>query len=598
MKCLTYPFDSDYILKKKKSIKRSLLASDIQFVGKKIAVLGGSTTTEVINIMELFLLNFGIKPEFYESEYAQYWQDAIFGDKLESFKPDIVYVHTSSRNITAFPTLHVGKDAVDSILEQQLDHFRQMWNKLLERGCCVIQNNFERPIYRLLGNRDISDYCGHSNFISRLNQKFYEYAQENNGFYINDIDYLSASYGLEKWSDPSSWYMYKYALTLRAIPELAFSVANIIKSIYGGNKKAFLLDLDNTLWGGIIGDDGVEGLKLGHEHPEGQAYTEFQKYLKTHMDLGVLLTVCSKNDEENAILGLEHPDSTLSPGDFAIIKANWENKDRNVIEIAQELRIGVDSLVFVDDNPAERALVTGQITGVSVPEIGTVEDYIRCIDKSGFFEVTTVTGDDLLRGRMYRENALRAKQEQSFENYKDYLTSLEMTATIRDFDLTVIQRVTQLTNKTNQFNLTTKRYSESDIAAISAKDSYIRLYGRLEDKFGDNGIVSVIIGRKDGDCLHIDLWLMSCRVLKRDMEFAMMDRLVEECCAFSIKKIIGYYFPTKKNSMVMDFYHNMGFVNIDTNGGGTVWECDISDYEPKNHVIKLIKLKNNGGHTE
>ena len=595
MNYLTYPFDNDYILKKKKSIRRDLLNSDVQFNDKKIAILGGSTTAEIKNVLELFLLNYGIKPTFYESEYAQYWQEAMFSEELEIFKPDVVYIHTTSRNISAFPSLHDRKEMAEDILEQQFTHFMQMWDKLLSLGYIVIQNNFERPIYRLMGNKDISDYRGHSNFISNLNQKLYGYAEERIGFYVNDIDYLSASYGLEKWVDPSSWYMYKYALALQAIPELAFSVANIIKSVFGGNKKALVLDLDNTLWGGVIGDDGIERIELGQESPEGQAYTEFQEYVKAHQDLGILLTVCSKNDEKGAIAGLQHPSSRLSPRDFASIKANWENKDINVVEIAKELNIGVDSLVFVDDNPAERAIVTRQVPDISAPEIGSVENYIRCIDKSGFFEVTAMTGDDLLRGQMYRENALRAGYEHSFENYRDYLTSLEMTAVISGFEPLYIQRIAQLTNKTNQFNLTTKRYSESEISAVSLDDSYIKLCGHLKDKFGDNGIVSVVIGRKEGNFLHIDLWLMSCRVFKRDMEYAMMDKLIKECQAASIYKIIGYYYTTNKNSIVVDFYSNMNFTKIEGNKNGSVWEYNIDDYEPMNQVIKVLGNGGNAG---
>jgi len=594
MNYLTHPFDSDFILKKKRSIRRDLLNSDIQFTEKKVAILGGSTTAEIKNIIELFLLNYGIKPSFYESEYAQYWQEAMFSEELEAFKPDVVYIHTTSRNIYAYPSLHDSKEMVEDILEQQFTHYSQMWDKLLSRGYIVIQNNFERPIYRLLGNKDISDYRGHSNFISNINQRFYDYTQEHKGFYINDIDYLSASYGLEKWADLSSWYMYKYALALKAIPELAFSVANIIKSIYGRNKKAFSLDLDNTLWGGVIGNDGIERIELGQESPEGQAYVEFQEYIKAHQDLGILLTVCSKNDEKDAISGLQHSSSRLSPLDFALIKANWENKDQNVIEIAQELNIGTDSLVFIDDNPAERAIVAGHIPGISAPEIGDVEEYIRCIDKSGFFEVTVITGDDLLRGQMYMENAVRAKYEHTFENYRDYLASLQMTAMITDFEPSFFQRIAQLTNKTNQFNLTTKRYSENDIRAISLDDSYVRLCGGLKDKFGDNGIVSVIIGRKDGNYLHIDLWLMSCRVFKRDMECAMLDKLIDECRAASITKIIGYYYPSKRNGIVIDFFGDMNFTKTSENSNGSIWEFNISDYEPRNQVIKVL---GNGGNT-
>lgn len=586
---LEYPFDPNIILQKKKSIKRELLTLNTTYLNKNIAVLGGSTTGEIKNILELFLLNYGIKPEFYESEYAQYWQDAMFGEELREFKPDVIFIHTTSRNITCFPTLRDSRKQINVMLEQQFSHFVAMWDKLAaDYNCPIIQNNFERPGFRLLGNKDISDFHGRSNYVSRLNQMFYEYAGNHAGFYINDIDYLSASFGFEKWSDALYWHMYKYALCVSAIPELAFSVANIIKSIYGKNKKAFALDLDNTLWGGVVGDDGAQGIALGLEMPMGQAYSEFQEYIKAHKDLGVILNVCSKNDKENAIAGLNHPDSSLSPNDFVIIKANWENKDCNILEIANELNIGVDSLVFVDDNPVERAIVSAQIDGIAVPNIGDIEDYVSRIDRSGFFEATTMSNDDLKRGDMYKENINRSKLLQGFENYSDYLKSLVMVATIRDFEPIYTERIAQLTNKSNQFNLTTKRYSESEIIATSKDNGYIRLYGKLADKFGDNGIVSIIIGRKDNTVLHVVLWLMSCRVLKRDMEYAMFDSLVDQCKITGIDKIIGYYFPTAKNNMVREFYKTMGFAKVSEDDvGNTVWEYQVVGHEQKNHVIRI-----------
>lgn len=593
MNRITYPFDSEYLLKKKKALKRELLSSGEIFLNKKIAILGGSTTNDIKNMLELFLLDLGIKPSFYVSEYGQYWQDAMFVPaKLQEFAPDIIFIHTSCHNITRFPSLKDNAQQIDDILDEQYQHFAVMWDKLFDAyNCPIVQNNFERPLYRLMGNKDISDIHGHTNFISCLNQKFYKYAQDQKGFYINDIDYLSASYGLQKWSDPFYWYMYKYALCVPAIPEFAFNVSNIIKSIYGRNKKAFVLDLDNTLWGGMVGDDGVEGIAIGPEVSMGQAYSDFQQYIKMHKDLGIILNVCSKNEYENAIAGLNHPDGNLTPDDFILIKANWGNKDGNIQQIANELNIGVDSLVFVDDNPAERAIVQAQIPGIAVPDIGSnVERYIQHIDRSGFFEITSFSNDDLKRNEMYQANLTRAKSKQSFGSYEDYLLSLNMVAIIRDFEPIYMQRIAQLTNKSNQFNLTTKRFSESELQAVADDAGYIRLYGKLADKFGDNGVVSIIIGKKDGTTLHVELWLMSCRVLKRDMEYAMLDTLVEECHKQGINKIIGYYYPTPKNNMVRNFYQMLGFDNINTDeNGNTQWVYNIVIHKPQNTVIKVIK---------
>ncbi|WP_292213815.1 HAD-IIIC family phosphatase [Butyrivibrio sp.] len=582
-------------MKKSKSLKKALIADGTDRIHKKIAVLGGSTTHDIIRIMELFLLNYGIEPEFYESEYGQYWQDAMFPGELSEFNPDIIYIHTSNRNINDFPTMDDSTEMVDEKLQKTYQHFETMWKKLSDTyHCPIIQNNFEAPFYRLLGNRDFFDIHGRLSFINRLNEKFAEYARKASdsaeSFFINDINYISSCYGLDQWSDPLAWHMYKYALCIQAIPTLSFNVANIIKSIYGKNKKGLVLDLDNTLWGGVVGDDGVDGIEIGQETNLGQVYSEFQGYVKMQKDIGVLLTVDSKNDEENAIAGLNHPDGKLKPDDFVAIKANWDPKSENMKAIAKELNILPESLVFVDDNPAERAIVEGQIKGAAVPEIDSPEHYIRIIDHAGFFEATSVSDDDRKRNEMYMANKKRNELEESFADYGEYLKSLEMEAEIAPFEKMYMPRIAQLTNKSNQFNLTTKRYTQDDIEKTAADDSNITLYGRLKDKFGDNGIVSLVIGNiRSGAELHIDLWLMSCRVLKRDMEFAMMDALVKKALERGVKTIYGYYYPTAKNKMVKEFFDGQGFdlVSEDEDGNRT-YKLDLNqEYTNKNNFIDV-----------
>ena len=591
MKELEYPFDCDYILRKKKSIKRTLLENSCGFIEKNIAILGGSTTDEIKNMLELFLLNNGIKPQFYESEYNQFWQDAMFENKeLEQFKPDIIFIHTTNRNITNYPEIGNSIVEVEELLDKEFKKYKNMWMSLWQKyNCPIIQNNFEYPFYRILGNKDATANYGKVNFITKLNLKFAEYAESTANFYINDINYQSAMYGLEKWEDQFYWYMYKYALAVPAIPHLAFNVANIIKAIYGKNKKGLVLDLDNTLWGGVVGDDGVENISVGQETSQGQAYSEFQDYLKQLKKIGVILNVNSKNDEKNAIAGLNHPDGTLKPDDFIVIKANWEPKSKNMMEIANELNLGVDSLVFVDDNPAERAIVNQQVPNVVTPIMEKPEKYIETIDRAGFFEVTNLSKDDIKKSEMYKENAERNKVMASFENYEDYLKSLKMHAKIEHFIPMYMARIAQLTNKSNQFNLTTKRYTQAEIENVAEDKNYITLYGKLEDTFGDNGVVSVVIGHILGKILEIDLWIMSCRVLKRDMEFAMMDVLVDKAKKAGIETIKGFYYPTAKNAMVKEFYKLQGFNKIsEDQAGNTVWELDLKqEYNNKNKFIKI-----------
>ena len=595
MKELEWPFNAEEIIKRKKAYRKQLLSdTSTTWVEKKIAILGGQTTQNIKLVLELFLLNYGIKAVFYESEYNQWFEDGMFPNpELEEFAPDVIYVCTCIRNIVDFPYMSDDIAAVDLKRKAVADRFCGLWDSLSEKyHCPIIQNNFEYPFFRLMGNKDAGDYHGRVNFVTRVNCEFYDYAQSHDNFYICDVNYISSAYGLDRWADPYYWHMYKYAVSVPAIPYLSFNVANIIKSIYGKNKKAFNLDLDNTLWGGIIGDDGVDNIEIGQETSLAQTYSEFQEYIKLHKQMGVLLTVNSKNDENNAISGFERPDSVLNKDDFVSFKANWNPKSINLAETAQEMTLLPESFVFVDDNPAERAIIEGEMPGVAIPKMEGVEHYIQTIDKSGFFEVTNLSNDDLKRNEMYKENAKRQQLQSRFENYEDYLRSLEMKGEIQSFIPMYMSRIAQLTNKSNQFNLTTKRYSQSEIEEVAEDPKHITLYGKLGDKFGDNGVVSIVIGRIDGDNndeLHMELWLMSCRVLKRDMEYAMMDELVEKAQAAGIKKIIGYYYPTAKNAMVKDFYALQGFEKIsEDEEGNTVWAFDISGgYSKKQSVIKV-----------
>lgn len=590
IKELTYPFDSDEITLKKKKFLRILKENESGSVPLRIAVLGGSTTHDIIDILELFLRNRGIAPTFYESEYAQYFNDAVFPNKeLEEFKPEIVFIHTTSRNIEEKPTVGESPESVKEKLEREYSRYEKMWTSVSEKyGCIIIQNNFEMPPERLLGNREVGCEYGRIDFITRLNCKLYDYAQNHKNFYIHDINYLSAAYGLDRWHELRHWHLYKYAMSVSAIPDFSYSLSSIICSVMGKNKKVLALDLDNTLWGGVIGDDGQAGIEIGSETSEGQSFKRLQEFIKAHKELGVLLTVCSKNDYENAVSGLEHPDGALKPDDFACIKANWDEKWRNLAESASELNLLPESFVFVDDNPAEREIVRAQIPDVNVLDFETPEECIRAVDRCGYFEVTNLSSDDAKRGEMYKANAQRAEAEKKFESYGDFLQSLEMKADIRDFDEVHLPRITQLTNKSNQFNVTTKRYTQAEMEAVAADNEHIRLCGRLEDKFGDNGIVSVVIGKKDCGKLRIELWLMSCRVLKRDMEYAMLDTLVEECKKQGISEIVGYYYPTKKNNMVKELFGDFGFDKVSEDAdGNTVWRLKTDGYSNKNKAIKV-----------
>lgn len=585
---LQYPFDIKLLTRKKQFIKNELLAKG-RHLEKRVAVLGGSTTHDIVEMIELFLLDNGIRPIFYESEYNKFWEDAMFGNPaLDNFRPDVVFIHTTARNIQSWPEIDMAQKAVENVFDQTAGRFEAMWASLAEKfKCPIVQNNFEYLPYRLLGNLDGTVRQGRTNFIRRLNSAFAEYALLHDGFFINDICWQSSDLGLSRWHDEAYWCLYKYAMSKDAVPIVAFNVANILKSLFGKNKKALALDLDNTLWGGIVGDDGAENLELGTETALGQAYVEFQQYLKTLRKQGVLLNVISKNEEAAASSGMAHPQMVLKKSDFISIKANWEPKSENLIKMAKELSLLPESFVFVDDNPAEREIVRQQVPGCAVPDIGSVERYLVVLDHGGYFEATKISKDDLKRNEMYRENIARTQLQASFADYGEYLKSLDMHAQIRPFEAVYMGRIAQLTNKSNQFNLTTRRYSQEEIEQVASDARFIARYGQLSDKFGDNGVVAISIGELKEDVLELVLWLMSCRVLKRDMEFAMMDEMVAAALPLGIKTIRGFYYPTAKNAMVKNFFATQGFSKVaEDDEGNTTWELDISvGYTKKNKYI-------------
>ena len=338
----------------------------------------------------------------------------------------------------------------------------------------------------------------------------------------------------------------------------------------------------------MIGDDGLNGIKLGNESPSGEAYMKFQNYVKELKQRGIILAVSSKNENLIAKEAFTHSDSVLSFEDFTSFKANWNPKYININEIADEINIGLDSLVFIDDNSMERNIVESQLPSVSVPDVGNnILDFIDFIEGNNYFETVNLSIDDINRNRFYSENRKRANQESTFKNYEEFLFSLNMKAEINPFTSIYTERITQLINKTNQFNLTTKRYQLAEIEMISLSKKFISLYGKLNDKFGDNGLISVVIGELIEETCIIDTWLMSCRVLKREMEFAMLDKLVQACKVLEIKKIIGVYKPTTKNKMVSKLFSDFEFTFIEKNDKGDMfWELEISNYIQKQISIK------------
>lgn len=565
LSALVYPFNSSEIIKKKSLIKKELMASSESRKKIRFALLSGSTIGIIKEVLDLFLLNYNIEAEFFEGQYNRFYEETVFCDKnLAEFKPDFLYFHTTSRN------LHFMYEGNTADWTHFGDKLHQTWVSANNNfGSYIIQNNFEMPPYRPMGNSDVYLPNGIGESINRLNTSIYKHAIENSSFYVNDINYLAAWYGLEKWWHHNLWYMYKYAFDLHAVPLVCNSISRIVKSVLGLNQKALALDMDNTLWSGVIGDVGVDNIVLGDESPVGMAFHSFQKYVKALSKQGIMLNIVSKNEHNTAIQGFSHPSSVLKESDFQQIKANWLPKNINISEIATEINIGLDAFVFVDDNPAERELINQTLNEITVINANHPDDFVTQLDWAGYFETTNFTLDDAKRNEYYKTEQLRKEHASSFYDYTDYLKSLEMEAEIKPFNTSTVERITQLINKTNQFNPTTKRYTQAEVKEVCETDKYITLYANLQDKFGNYGIVSALVGLVLDFNLRIDVWVMSCRVFKRDLEYAFFSQLIDLCLERGIKTITCRYDPTPKNAYVKNLFPQLGFNDAgQTEGGG------------------------------
>ena len=587
-----YPLDIPHILRRYRRRLQELRSGASRFRTVKIAILGGSTTAQLPELLTVFLLERGLNACCYEGDYDQYRRAALSGDPaLAEFDPDVIYLHTTCRNIEAWPAPTDDAERMGNRLTAEIGEWEAVWNGLHQKNAraLVIQNLFEYPGIRKLGNLDGIDPHGGTAYVRRLNAEIIAAAQSKPWLRLHDLEYLSARLGLDRWYDDPLWYAYKYAVSMDALVEIAHSLAILVAAQFGGARKAIVTDLDNTLWGGVIGEDGPERIRIGRETSEGAAYTELQQYLAALASRGVLLAVASKNDAALAESGLRHPDSVLKKTDFAAFYANWRPKSDNLREIARQLNIGLDSLVFLDDNPAERAQVASELPMVALPDLGgDCADYIRHLERNGWLDPAALSADDLERNRYYADNAAREQLASASDSYGDYLLSLSMRAEIAPFQPLYMDRLTQLINKTNQFNLTTLRLTQAEVSDRMTSSQWLTLYARLADRFGDNGLVAALTGKMQAGCLEIDLWLMSCRVLKRELEKAMLDELVRHCRKHGITSVIGRYRPTDKNAMVSRLYHELGFTKIDDEAdGSTVWQLAVAGYSMQNKVIEV-----------
>lgn len=557
----------------------------------RLAILGGFTTHQLRDLVKLYLFAAGVSADIYESDYDVFRQEILDPTSgLYDFKPNVVYLATHWRNLGHSPALSDTAEGVGRQVEAEFKDWALLWQTVHDRlGCQVLQNNFDTPPRRALDNFEMRHAGTLARFIAETNRLMMERAPAY--VTIHDVDALASNAGRRAWGNERFFLHAKMPCAPEYMVDYAHSISSILAAQLGLSRKCLVLDLDNTLWGGVIGDDGLGGIRIGQGDAEGEAFLSFQRYVKELRTRGVIIAVCSKNTETIAREVFEkHPDMLLKLDDISCFVANWNDKAANLRHIAKKLNIGLDSLVFVDDNPAERSIIRQLVPEVAVPEVSEDPiDFIETLERHRYFQVATLGAEDFKRAEYYRANALREEIQSSSGGVEDFLKSLAMTAVIGPIQPTTLERSTQLINKSNQFNLTTRRRNVAEVKALTEDPDWMTTTVSLTDRFGDNGLISVVLAKAHGDTLDLDTWLMSCRVLKRGVERFLLNHLCELATARGLKMLRGEYIPTAKNDLVRNHYADLGFENVETKPDGhTVWQLSLADYQPQINYIKKV----------
>ena len=552
----------------------------------RLAVLAGQTSAQLAWALDLYLTASGFECELYESPFGAWRQDILNPQSgLYDFAPNVLILAPGS-DAAPPPAVGASEEEVAAAIERELSGWRELWRPLAQAAIQVVQDDFVLPSLRPLGRQERNISSSPSAFYSRLNQGLRDEARGHVN--IHDLDHLASWVGKRQWFDERLYHHSKQACALEAIPVYASSLAALVGALRGRSRRCLILDLDNTLWGGVIGDDGLEAIRLGQGSPEGEAFAAFQRYALSLRARGVVLAVCSKNENATARRAFEdHPDMVLRLSDIAVFVANWKDKAHNIRSIARQLELGLDAMVFVDDNPAERELVRAELPEVAVPELPEdPADYAGAIDRLRYFEAAAFTDDDTRRADYYAGNAKRAQaREASASDLEGFLAGLEMVSKIREITPLDLSRSTQLINKTNQFNLTLQRMTIAEVQQVAGDPRYLARTVRLRDRLGDNGLISVVIGRIQEDTLRLELWLMSCRVLSRGVEEALFLHLWNEAKARGLERLRGVYIPGPRNALVQDHYQHLGFTECEPDSsdpqGAKCWEFRVAAEPPQ-----------------
>ena len=560
----------------------------------RLAIISNATIDLIVPALVASAMRYGIALEVIQPSYDQVAQEALTPDsKVNASQPNAVLFALDHR---ALPLrLSLGDPAAADAGVQGVVGYLQALRQGIQSGCgamCIFQT-FAAPAESLFGSLDRALPGTLRNMLQSVNREMAEFVLAS-GDVLLDVSSLAETVGLANWHDPQLWNMAKFPFADELIPLYADHVARTLAAIRGKSRKVLVLDLDNTVWGGVIGDDGLEGIKIAQGDAAGEAHLAVQRLALDLRARGIVLAVSSKNTDDVARTPfLHHPEMLLKLDHIAVFQANWNDKATNIQAIAEELSLGLDSVVFLDDNPAERGLVRKLLPQVAVPELP--EDpayYARTLTAAGYFEAIAFASEDLQRAGFYQDNARRASLQKQVGGVDAYLASLDMTITFQPFDATGRARIVQLINKSNQYNLTTRRYTDPEIAQAESDLGVFTLQVRLADIFGDNGMISVVICRPAAaDVWNIDTWLMSCRVLGRKVEHMVLGHLVRQARAAGITRITGSYIPTDRNKLVVDHYAKLGFTKVaEEETGLTHWEVLVAEVKPETAPMKIVTL--------
>lgn len=566
-----------------KACKKVVSGSEI-----RLAVLGNCATQFFSEAVEGYGKLVGLNLCVFDADYNQI--DAQLLDPLSevyNFKADEILLWLGTEKLYE-DFLDMELSARNNFADQYKQKIEYYWQLISKHSDArIIQLNFSEVSDKTLGNYSCKVPSSFVYQIRKLNFLLQELAAANSKVYLVDLLSIQVELGNGLLYNAPLYYNAKMSVSMKALPELAKAVVDVLLAMYGRIKKCIILDLDNTLWGGVIGDDGIGGIEIG-ELGKGHVFSNLQRWFKQLKEYGMILAVCSKNEEEIAKEPFEkHEDMILKLSDIALFVANWNDKASNIRMIQESLNIGMDSIVFIDDNPFERNLVKEKFPEIEVPDLPQDPSlWLSFLQKMNYFETASYAGESNDRTKQYQAEFERKKLENNFESIDDYLKSLEMEGDAKPFNPERYPRIAQLTQRSNQFNLRTIRYTEAEIKKIAEDNQYVTMYCTLKDKFGDHGLVSVVIMKKASEEeLFIDTWLMSCRVLKRGMEEFIMNHVIQAAKVAGVKVVLAEYIPTPKNKMVADIYERMGFERT----GEYIYKAYVDDYIEKETFIKEEK---------